>query len=594
MPFKLFSRKKRTCRSRSATSQVGDQPPAYGTTVVSDPACHIGTHDDVAMSAIQTSLAALKEGSSLAAKLPCIAPIAGLLLQALTMRDAREVKQYKEECKIVMRKLARVARIVVNVGELCERHNLSEEDLPASLRAILDTLQRELDRIERVLKKCSKTGLKGFLLRKDLLMKIKQCDGELSNVLQAFQAELGLDIRFALIVQKREITADSGTIETTPPTQKPNTAQIFWGFKGALDALWRGNLNAEEFGTSSDQSDVITPGLSLLVGYEGAHTFCLAITTSFSSRMPFKLFSRKQRIRRSRPATSDDQPPAQAPAHGTPVVSDPAWNIGTDDIAMRGIQTSLAALKEGSSLAAKLPYIAPIAGLLLQALTMRDAREVKQYKEECKVVMRKLARVARIVVNVSELCEMHNLSEEDLPASLRAILDTLQRELDRIEHVLKKCSKRGFKGFLLRKNLLAKIKQCDGELSNVLQAFQAELGLDIRFALVVQRREVTTDSGQIPATSSIPQKSNAAQIFWDIKGALDALWRGTLNGKEQIGTASLHKVSQAALWDGSAALRVPSSAARAPRSRLPLLAYNEARERGYKQEMYGILIHSTH
>ncbi len=60
-----------------------------GTTVVSDPAWHIGMHDDIAMSAIQTSLAALKEGSSLATKLPFIAPIAGLLLQALAMRDAR-------------------------------------------------------------------------------------------------------------------------------------------------------------------------------------------------------------------------------------------------------------------------------------------------------------------------------------------------------------------------------------------------------------------------------------------------------------------------------------------------------------------------
>lgn len=39
-----------------------------------------------------------------------------------------------------------------------------------------------------MLKKCSKRkGLKGFLLRKDLLTKIKQCDVELSNVLQAFQ-----------------------------------------------------------------------------------------------------------------------------------------------------------------------------------------------------------------------------------------------------------------------------------------------------------------------------------------------------------------------------------------------------------------------
>ncbi len=54
----------------------------------------------------------------------------------------QEVKQYKEECEIVMHKLARIARIIVNVGELCENHNLSEEDLPASLRAILDSLQR--------------------------------------------------------------------------------------------------------------------------------------------------------------------------------------------------------------------------------------------------------------------------------------------------------------------------------------------------------------------------------------------------------------------------------------------------------------------
>ena len=39
-----------------------------------------------------------------------------------------------------------------------------------------------------MLKKCSKRkGIKGFLLRKDLLTRIKQCDVELSNVLQAFQ-----------------------------------------------------------------------------------------------------------------------------------------------------------------------------------------------------------------------------------------------------------------------------------------------------------------------------------------------------------------------------------------------------------------------
>ncbi|KAI9434858.1 hypothetical protein H4582DRAFT_746360 [Lactarius indigo] len=134
MPFKLFSRKKRTSL---ATSQADDRPPAQGTTIVPDPARQIDTHDDITMNAIQTSLALLKEGSSLATKFPFIAPIAGLLLQALTMRD--EVKQYKRECEIVMGKLARIAGIIVNV---CEKYNLSEEELPNTLRDILSSLQR--------------------------------------------------------------------------------------------------------------------------------------------------------------------------------------------------------------------------------------------------------------------------------------------------------------------------------------------------------------------------------------------------------------------------------------------------------------------
>ena len=48
-----------------------------------------GMHNDVAISSIQTSLAALQLGSALAASVPYIAPIAGLLLQVLTMRDVR-------------------------------------------------------------------------------------------------------------------------------------------------------------------------------------------------------------------------------------------------------------------------------------------------------------------------------------------------------------------------------------------------------------------------------------------------------------------------------------------------------------------------
>ncbi len=51
------------------------------------------------------------------------------------------MKQYKEECELVMYKLARVASIVVNVGERCGKHNLNE-DLPDSLVDILRSLQR--------------------------------------------------------------------------------------------------------------------------------------------------------------------------------------------------------------------------------------------------------------------------------------------------------------------------------------------------------------------------------------------------------------------------------------------------------------------
>jgi hypothetical protein len=108
------------------------------------------------MSAIETSLAALKEASALAGKIPFISPVAGLLLQALTMRDAsvplissssfilqvrgQEVKQNKEEWDVVMDKLERIAGLVDKVGTLCEEHDLEEKDIPRGLRAIFKSL----------------------------------------------------------------------------------------------------------------------------------------------------------------------------------------------------------------------------------------------------------------------------------------------------------------------------------------------------------------------------------------------------------------------------------------------------------------------
>ena len=47
-----------------------------------------------------------------------------------------------------MQKLARIAKIIVN---LCEKYNLSEEDLPSSLRDILHSLQRYVSSVAIVL-----------------------------------------------------------------------------------------------------------------------------------------------------------------------------------------------------------------------------------------------------------------------------------------------------------------------------------------------------------------------------------------------------------------------------------------------------------
>jgi hypothetical protein len=59
-----------------------------GVDVVSVSSGQVDAPGDIAMSAIKTSLAALQVGSAFAAKIPYIAPVAGLLLQALAMREA--------------------------------------------------------------------------------------------------------------------------------------------------------------------------------------------------------------------------------------------------------------------------------------------------------------------------------------------------------------------------------------------------------------------------------------------------------------------------------------------------------------------------
>ena len=65
----------------------------------------------------------------------------------------------------------------------------------------------------------------------------------------------------------------------------------------------------------------------------------------------------------------------------TPIVSadgdDPVSSEsmgGRKDVAMGVIETSLAALQTGSALVTNVPFIAPVAGLIIQALQMRGVR----------------------------------------------------------------------------------------------------------------------------------------------------------------------------------------------------------------------------
>ena len=61
---------------------------------------------------------------------------------------------------------------------------------------------------------------------------------------------------------------------------------------------------------------------------------------------------------------------------------------------------------------------------------------MKQCKEECEIVMHKLARVAGVILDVCELCDMYNLSEEELPANLRAVLGSLQRSVSSVACIM--------------------------------------------------------------------------------------------------------------------------------------------------------------
>ncbi|KAI0297118.1 P-loop containing nucleoside triphosphate hydrolase protein [Russula brevipes] len=223
----------------------------------SDP---IGGVVDTGINAVETSLAAMKEASALIVKIPWFSPVAGLILQALTIREAsiplfsqqsliltvhqQEVKQYKEEWDAVMGRLESIARLVNNVGVACKRYNLEEKDLPDGLRDIFQSLETELGGIKAAFDESREVGsIRKMLLRKDLLSKVKRYDGKLLNVLLTFQAALTVDVRFAQLAEGPIVTHGAqigptslSDIVVSMP-QEPCAPQIFFGRDSELTEI---------------------------------------------------------------------------------------------------------------------------------------------------------------------------------------------------------------------------------------------------------------------------------------------------------------------------------------------------------------------
>ncbi|KAH9986679.1 P-loop containing nucleoside triphosphate hydrolase protein [Russula compacta] len=155
--------------------------------------------------------------------------------------------------------------------------------------------------------------------------------------------------------------------------------------------------------------------------------------------------------------------------------------------------------------------------------------EVKQYKEEWGVVMDKLKSIAVLMVDfVRVSAEEHGLEEKDLPRGLLSIFDSLKTELHGIKGMLEQIGEiRCFKKILLRKDLLQKVKQYDGKLSNVLDRFNAAIALDTRFAQLaevkVTRGAQSGPSGSSDIAISMPQGPCSPQIFFGRDSELEAV-----------------------------------------------------------------------
>ncbi|KAH9987127.1 P-loop containing nucleoside triphosphate hydrolase protein [Russula compacta] len=175
-----------------------------------DPTSSESIGGDTTIGAIEASLGGLKEASALAAKIPYISPVGHLINLVLTIRDASELKQYEKEWDAAKEKFERIAGLLGQVDAFCEKHNRERKDLPPDLCKIFESLESDLDGLERALNQSHEIGrIKKIFSPKSLLKQVKEFDSKLSDVLQIFHCKLRLNDSLEKLSKEPKVTRGS-------------------------------------------------------------------------------------------------------------------------------------------------------------------------------------------------------------------------------------------------------------------------------------------------------------------------------------------------------------------------------------------------